>query len=172
VQALFSFGFPVGCLYYKRGYAGDVKITRAYKKNTMRTCLSTNCLERYSICCDKISRAASEGEIMLGVPVFFCSGCGEEFVGGECTAGENDPDIPRRNVFRTQGESKAWQEGYDFAWIKIFDSFYDHTEGLGSSAWFVAPSTVEVFIKGLVRKNTYDSIDFAVEMINKKDDNN
>lgn len=27
----FPFGFPVGCLYFKRGYTGDVKITRAYE---------------------------------------------------------------------------------------------------------------------------------------------
>jgi len=26
----FPFGFPCGCLYYKRGYKGDVKITRMY----------------------------------------------------------------------------------------------------------------------------------------------
>ena len=28
----FPFGFPCGCLYYKRGYKGDVKITRMYSK--------------------------------------------------------------------------------------------------------------------------------------------
>jgi len=26
----FPFGFPVGCLYYKRGYKGDIKLTRMY----------------------------------------------------------------------------------------------------------------------------------------------
>jgi len=28
----FKFGFPVGCLYYKRGYKGKVKITRKYNR--------------------------------------------------------------------------------------------------------------------------------------------
>jgi len=27
----FPFGFPCGCLYYKKGYKGDCKITRLYK---------------------------------------------------------------------------------------------------------------------------------------------
>ncbi len=27
----FSFGFPVGCLYYKRGYVGDCKITHKFQ---------------------------------------------------------------------------------------------------------------------------------------------
>lgn len=28
----FPFGFPVGCIHYKRGYNGDIKYTRLYKK--------------------------------------------------------------------------------------------------------------------------------------------
>lgn len=27
----FPFGFAVGCLYYKRGYNGDIKVTKWYK---------------------------------------------------------------------------------------------------------------------------------------------
>ena len=29
-KAGFPFGFPVGCLYYKRDYSGPIKLTRAY----------------------------------------------------------------------------------------------------------------------------------------------
>ncbi len=55
-------------------------------KNIKLTCLSSECPERFSLCCGAISKSASEPEIMLGVPPYFCSKCGKEFKSLECTA--------------------------------------------------------------------------------------
>ncbi len=51
-------------------------------------CLSIDCPERFSLCCRATCRASSEPERMLGVPPYFCSKCGKEFVGGECNVKE------------------------------------------------------------------------------------
>lgn len=37
-------------------------------------------------------------------------------------------------------------------WRKVFREFYNDNEGGGSSRWLVTPSTVEVFISGLLEK--------------------
>ncbi|MEK7180309.1 MAG: hypothetical protein AAB706_02440 [Patescibacteria group bacterium] len=46
------------------------------------TCLSATCPERFSLCCGAISGTSP---FLKG---FFCSKCGQPFVGGACTAGE------------------------------------------------------------------------------------
>lgn len=59
------------------------------KNNAVLSCLGSDCPERFSLCCGAGSRSASEGEMLLGVPRFFCGKCGKEFKGGECRANKN-----------------------------------------------------------------------------------
>jgi hypothetical protein len=64
------------------------------KDKIVKTCLNIDCPERFSLCCHAGSRSASEPEILLGVPAYFCAKCGKEFKGGKCTAGEKElPNI-------------------------------------------------------------------------------
>lgn len=66
-------------------------------ENVRITCTSTDCPERKSICCDRPSQAASEPERMLGVPEFFCSGCGKEYQGWDCSAAKDEDENPYCN---------------------------------------------------------------------------
>lgn len=55
------------------------------KKETRITCLSIDCPERKSLCCDRtsaISKSTKWGTRLI------CNGCGKEFKGGKCQ-GEN-----------------------------------------------------------------------------------
>lgn len=60
--------------------------------------------------------------------------------GGECNAHEK---------IRTEFQKQSWES--------VFDEFYNHTDGLGSSAWLVAPSTVKSFINGLIAQTYFTS---------------
>lgn len=72
------------------------------------SCLGSDCPERFSLCCHAHSRSASEPEKMLGVPHFFCSKCGKEFMGGKCRA-----------EVKMERLAKMLHDGYD--WEKEFD---------------------------------------------------
>ena len=53
------------------------------ESNLVVTCLSVDCPERRSTCCNAISEAVSGDE---GTGYFACSVCKKEYVGGECNA--------------------------------------------------------------------------------------
>lgn len=51
------------------------------ENRTVAACLSIDCPERLSVCCNAISEAISGDE---GTGYFACSSCKAEYIGGEC----------------------------------------------------------------------------------------
>ena len=74
------------------------------------TCTNIDCPERKSLCCGAISKSASEPEIMLGVPMYFCSKCGKEYQGGECDAGSSLPLIKGTDKGELPEEDSAFEK--------------------------------------------------------------
>lgn len=81
-------------------------------------CLGSDCPERFSLCCGAGSRSASEGEMMLGVPQFFCGKCGKKFKGGKC-----------RSAKKMEKLSEMLANNYD--WRKAFNEEFCIMAGNG-----------------------------------------
>ncbi len=52
------------------------------KKEIIKTCLSVDCPERFSLCCGAVCTHDLRGN----KPEFMCSKCKKEWQAGECTA--------------------------------------------------------------------------------------
>ena len=89
----------------------------------VKTCLGIDCPERFSLCCHAGSRSASEPEILLGVPAYYCSKCGKEFQGGECTAGDGKEiteELIRYIKDSPMGVSQWKNHGIKYGYDKFF----------------------------------------------------
>lgn len=83
------------------------------------SCTSANCPERKSVCCNALCKAAAEFEKVLGVPDFYCSKCGKEFMSRECNADEeiNKPEM--KNPFEEQLDEETEAKNNMTFWYPI-----------------------------------------------------
>jgi hypothetical protein len=109
------------------------------KDKIVKTCLNIDCPERFSLCCHAGSRSASEPEILLGVPAYFCAKCGKEFEGGKCTAGE-----PIHHL-----DNKVKPEGVG-EWVERIVIEYANLSGRESANRAEFRKRVEVIVSNLI----------------------